>query len=111
MSSSRLVQHLCKKRLLAPETLQQAQSEAREQKIPLIHYLVQQSLVSSTEVLAEAGQLFQLAIFDLTTYNLEELPKDYLLLPLIKQHYVLPLFLSPGTFSSRNGRSQRTSGS
>ncbi|MFI4954947.1 MAG: GspE/PulE family protein [Gammaproteobacteria bacterium] len=95
-SISRLVQHLGKKRILSTATLQQAEVASTAQKIPLIHYLVQQSLVGSKEVLTFAAELFQLSIYDLSTYNLEELPKDYISIPLIKQHYVLPLFYRQG---------------
>lgn len=95
-SISRLVQYLNKKRVLPTTTLQQAEVAAAAQKIPLIHYLVKQSLIGSHDILTTAAELFQLSIYDLSTYNVEELPKDYLSIPLIKQHYVLPLHFRQG---------------
>lgn len=88
---TRLAQHLIKKRLLSSATLQEACSTAKEQKIPLIHYLVQQNYVNSAEILSCAAELFQLSTYDLSTYDVDTLPKKQLSLALIKQHYVLPL--------------------
>jgi type IV pilus assembly protein PilB len=95
-SPSRLVRHLFKCGVLSSERLNQAQFEARERKIPLLHHLVQQRHLSSQEVLAMAAELFQLAIFDLNQYNLDNVPKNFLSTPLIQQHFVLPLYQQQG---------------
>lgn len=92
VAPSRLVLYLIKKRLLSSSLLPDIQSDALKENTPLIHYLVKQRHIDSAAILACAAELYHLSIYDLTTYDLDLLPQKYICLPLIKQHYVLPLY-------------------
>jgi len=95
-SPSHLVQQLQASGLLSAEILNTAAITALQQPMPLIHYLVQQNLIDSKQILALAAELFHLPIYELTHYNTEQLPAKYLSSPLIKQHYALPLYQQNG---------------
>ena len=87
-----LIQQLLTQGIISNGVLSAANSIAHQQKIPLIHYLVQQNLVTSAEVLTIAADFFHLPTHDLSSYNTEQFPPEYLTHPLIQQHYVLPLY-------------------
>jgi len=85
-----LASYLCQDGLLDTETAALAHSNAAQQGVPLIHYLVKQNIVSSAAIFTCCSKHFSLPIFDADKPM--PLLKENLLTPeLIFRYRVLPL--------------------
>lgn len=88
---SGLARQLVDALLLAEAAAQQAVVKAKQAKVPLVTYLVQQRLVQSRPLAELAAQEFGVPFLDLTAIDKEQLPKDIVNEKLMQQHHFLPL--------------------
>lgn len=88
---SGLARQLVDAQLLAAAAAQQAVVKAKQAKVPLVTYLVQQRLVQSRPLAELAAQEFGVPFLDLTAIDKEQLPKDIVNEKLMQQHHFLPL--------------------
>jgi type IV pilus assembly protein PilB len=65
---------------------------AQKKKLPLIHYLVSNKIVNSTQLASIASAEFGVPFFDLDAIDLQSLPVSLVSEKLIVQHNALPLF-------------------
>ncbi|MBA1213847.1 MULTISPECIES: type IV-A pilus assembly ATPase PilB [Pseudomonas] len=88
---SGLARQLVDAQLLAEAAAQQAVVKAKQAKVPLVTYLVQQRLVQSRPLAELAAQEFGVPFVDLAAIDKEQLPKDIVNEKLMQQHHFLPL--------------------
>ncbi|WP_295515457.1 type IV-A pilus assembly ATPase PilB [uncultured Pseudomonas sp.] len=88
---SGLARQLVDAQLLAEPAAQQAVVKAKQAKIPLVTYLVQQRLVQSRPLAELAAQEFGVPFLDLAAIDKDQLPKDVVNEKLMQQHHFLPL--------------------
>lgn len=88
---SGLARQLVDAQLLAEPAAQQAVVRAKQAKVPLVTYLVQQRLVQSRPLAELAAQEFGVPFLDLAAIDKEQLPKDIVNEKLMQQHHFLPL--------------------
>jgi len=88
---SGLARQLVDAQLLAEAAAQQAVVKAKQAKVPLVTYLVQQRLVQSRPLAELAAQEFGVPFLDLAAIDKEQLPKDIVNEKLMQQHHFLPL--------------------
>lgn len=88
---SGLARQLVDAQLLAETAAQQAVVKAKQAKVPLVTYLVQQRLVQSRPLAELAAQEFGVPFLDLSAIDKEQLPKDIVNEKLMQQHHFLPL--------------------
>ncbi|WP_288491918.1 type IV-A pilus assembly ATPase PilB [uncultured Pseudomonas sp.] len=88
---SGLARQLVDAQLLAEAAAQQAMVKAKQAKVPLVTYLVQQRLVQSRPLAELAAQEFGVPFLDLAAIDKEQLPKDIVNEKLMQQHHFLPL--------------------
>lgn len=86
-----LARQLVDAQLLAETAAQQAVVKAKQAKVPLVTYLVQQRLVQSRPLAELAAQEFGVPFLDLAAIDKEQLPKDIVNEKLMQQHHFLPL--------------------
>lgn len=88
---SGLARQLVDAQLLVESAAQQAVVKAKQAKVPLVTYLVQQRLVQSRPLAELAAQEFGVPFLDLAAIDKEQLPKDIVNEKLMQQHHFLPL--------------------
>ncbi|QNQ96696.1 type IV-A pilus assembly ATPase PilB [Pseudomonas oryzihabitans] len=88
---SGLAKQLVDAQLLVEAAAQQAVVKAKQAKVPLVTYLVQQRLVQSRPLAELAAQEFGVPFLDLAAIDKEQLPKDIVNEKLMQQHHFLPL--------------------
>lgn len=88
---SGLARQLVDAQLLVEAAAQQAVVKAKQAKVPLVTYLVQQRLVQSRPLAELAAQEFGVPFLDLAAIDKEQLPKDIVNEKLMQQHHFLPL--------------------
>jgi type IV pilus assembly protein PilB len=88
---SGLARQLVDAQLLVEVAAQQAVVKAKQAKVPLVTYLVQQRLVQSRPLAELAAQEFGVPFLDLSAIDKEQLPKDIVNEKLMQQHHFLPL--------------------
>jgi type IV pilus assembly protein PilB len=69
-----------------------AQEKAQRKRISLATYLVKENLVGSRELAGAASEEFGIPVFDISTLDLESVPKQLIDEKLVRQHHALPLF-------------------
>jgi type IV pilus assembly protein PilB len=69
-----------------------AQEKAQRKRISLATYLVKENLVGSRELAGVASEEFGIPVFDISTLDLESVPKQLIDERLVRQHHALPLF-------------------
>ena len=79
--------------LLSTEQAQAAASNCASQNKPFLTFLIENDLVHSSTVAKLCCQEFSTPLFDLTTYDINQLPADLLNEKRIIQHSALPLFV------------------
>ncbi|MDR3562945.1 MAG: ATPase, T2SS/T4P/T4SS family, partial [Negativicutes bacterium] len=87
-----LAKHLVQAELLTEQSAQQASLQALRNRLPLVHFLVQNKLVKSRQIAEVASEQFGVAFMDLGTLDKESQPKGLVSDRLIRQHRVLPLW-------------------
>ncbi|TBU81066.1 type IV-A pilus assembly ATPase PilB [Pseudomonas daroniae] len=78
--------------LLDEKAAQQAQAQAKRNKLSLVTYLAQNKLVKSRALVELAAEQFGVAYFDLSALDKESQPKDLVSEKLVRQHRTLPLW-------------------
>lgn len=78
--------------LLDEKAAQQAQAQAKRNKLSLVTYLAQNKLVKSRALAELAADQFGVAYFDLSALDKESQPKDLVSEKLVRQHRTLPLW-------------------
>ncbi|MGJ3255134.1 MAG: type IV-A pilus assembly ATPase PilB [Alcanivorax sp.] len=92
LSFSGLPQRLIKQELLTAEDAQQAQQQARQERVSLVHQLVSSGKLSARVVANAVAEEFGDPILDLSAFQRDSLIKDLVDPKLITKHHVLPLF-------------------
>jgi type IV pilus assembly protein PilB len=92
LSFSGLPQRLIRQELLTAEDIQQAQKQAREERMSLVYQLVTSGKLSANVVAGAVAEEFGDPILDLSTFQRDSLVKDLVDPKLITKHHVLPLF-------------------
>ncbi|UQY36102.1 type IV-A pilus assembly ATPase PilB [Pseudomonas fulva] len=78
--------------LLDEKAAQQAQLQAKRNKLSLVHYLAQNKLVKSRALAELTADQFGIAYFDLSALDKDSQPKDLVSEKLVRQHRALPLW-------------------
>lgn len=78
--------------LLDEKAAQQAQVQAKRNKLSLVHYLAQNKLVKSRALAELTADQFGIAYFDLSALDKEGQPKELVSEKLVRQHRALPLW-------------------
>ncbi len=78
--------------LLDEKAAQQAQAQAKRNKLSLVHYLAQNKLVKSRALAELTADQFGIAYFDLSALDKDGQPKDLVSEKLVRQHRALPLW-------------------
>ncbi|WP_312380023.1 type IV-A pilus assembly ATPase PilB [Pseudomonas oryzihabitans] len=86
-----LAKKLVEANLLSEILAQKAQASAKEKRIPLVTYLVQEKLVKSRPLAELAALEFGVPFLDLAAIEKDLLPKDIVNEKLMQQHHFLPL--------------------
>jgi type IV pilus assembly protein PilB len=87
-----LAKQLVLANLLDEPTAQQAQLQAQRNKLSLVTYLVQNKLVKSRDLATLTSDQFGIAMFDLSSIDKENQPRDLISEKLVRQHRALPLY-------------------
>jgi len=87
-----LAKQLVAAELISERGAQQAQQQARRDKLSLVHYLVQNKLVKARPIAELAADQFGIAFLDLAALDRELQPKDLVSEKLARQHRALPLW-------------------
>lgn len=91
-TNSGLSRCLLSYQLLDSAQLEHAATAAQQAEQSLAHYLCDKKLVATSALMAAVSQEFGVPQFDLTSFDLDQLPKQQLNTDLITKHQVLPLF-------------------
>ena len=78
--------------LMDEKAAQQAQLQAKRNKLSLVHYLAQNKLVKSRALAELTADQFGIAYFDLGALDKESQPRDLVSEKLVRQHRALPLW-------------------
>jgi len=83
-----LAEHQLLDKQLALDALQQANTE----KVSYINYLVKQKLLEEAEVSRATADYFGLPLCEITAFNVDLIPEEFLNIPLVRKRHGLPLF-------------------
>ncbi|WP_277963779.1 type IV-A pilus assembly ATPase PilB [Pseudomonas sp. RIT-To-2] len=89
---SGLAKHLVQAELLTDKSAQQAYQQAQRNRTSLVHFLVQNKLVSGRSVAEIASEQFGISFLDLSTLEKDVQPKGLVSEKLVRQHRALPLW-------------------
>ena len=89
---SGLSRRLVSDNLLTEQVVGEAHTQATKKKVSLVSYLVDNKLLSSTEIAWAASQEFGVPLFDLDSLDLSTAPVKLVQEKLIRKHRALPIF-------------------
>ncbi len=89
---SGLAKNLVQAELLTSKAAQDAAVHAQRTKISLVHYLVQNQIVTAAKVAEVASDQFGLSLLELSTLDRESQPRNLVAEKLLRQHRALPLW-------------------
>ncbi|MBK8676743.1 MAG: type IV-A pilus assembly ATPase PilB [Cellvibrionales bacterium] len=92
VSVNGLARRLVNDGLINMEQAQNALLESRKAKIPLTQWLVDNKVVAAKAIALAAMDEFGVPLYDISSHNLAQIPKDVVKRELISKHQVLPLF-------------------
>lgn len=78
--------------LINEKNAQAAFQQAMRSRIPFVHYLAQQKLVSSRQIAEVASEQFGVSFLDLSSIDVETQPRGLVSEKLVRQHHALPLY-------------------
>lgn len=78
--------------LISEENAENANSQALSQRLPFISYVVENEILSSTDIAYCAMQDFGLSLLDIESFDNDLLPVSLVSEKLIQKHHALPLF-------------------
>ncbi|EIK95167.1 type 4 fimbrial assembly protein [Pseudomonas sp. M47T1] len=87
-----LAKQLVQAELLTEKGALQAYQQAQRNRVPLVHFLVQNKLVKSREIAEVASEQFGVSFLDLSMLDKESQPKGLVSEKLVRQHHALPLW-------------------
>ncbi|MCH8141601.1 MAG: hypothetical protein IH908_08395 [Proteobacteria bacterium] len=88
---SGLARRLVEESILDADAAIKASDEARKQGTPFVTYLVQNGLAEARLIATTASEEFGVPLIDLSSLDLDTIPKDLVTDSLIKRHNALPL--------------------
>jgi len=86
-----LAKRLIRDELINEDEALTATQNSEKEKKSLVAYLVEGDLVNAQQLASVASEEFGTPIFDLTSYDLESLPRDLISNNLLQAHHVIPL--------------------
>lgn len=89
---SGLAKKLVQANLIDLPTALQALDVCSKKKTPFVSYLVDNKLINDTDLATTSCFVFGDPLFDLSSMDLETIPKDLVSEKLIRQHHILPLY-------------------
>jgi len=78
--------------LLTDEDSQKYSAQARQQRKPLISFLVENKILGSAALAEFCEQEYGIPLLDLDAFDLSEIPQKYLNHKLIEKHHALPIY-------------------
>ena len=78
--------------LLSDEDSRKYSAEARQQRKPLITFLVENRILASAALAEFCEQEYGIPLLDLDAFDLNEIPQKYLNQKLIEKHHALPIY-------------------
>ena len=78
--------------LLSDEDSRKYTAEARQQRKPLITFLVENRILASAALAEFCEQEYGIPLLDLDAFDLNEIPQKYLNQKLIEKHHALPIY-------------------
>lgn len=88
--------HLAEIELLDKEEALDALAKSLNANTPYIDYLVKQKILDESQVAKATADYFGLPLCDISAFNNELIPIEYLNIPLVKKKLALPLFQKSG---------------
>lgn len=96
-NASGLLVQLELKGLLPKEKAAKALSQAEQQKLPLVRYLVQESLITSKTLADFCESEYGIPLLDLDSFQLEDIPDKFVNDKLIEKHHAVPIYTQGNT--------------
>jgi type IV pilus assembly protein PilB len=87
-----LARQLVVAELISDKDAQQAYQQSQRNRVPLVHYLVQNKLAKSREIAEVASDQFGVSLIDLKMIDTESQPRGLVSEKLVRQHHALPLW-------------------
>ncbi len=87
-----LARRLVLDNMLSEQEARKAHEQAERQKTPFVSYVVENKLVSASEIASTASHEFGVPLFDLATLDIESAPIQLVSEKLIRKHHALPLY-------------------
>jgi type IV pilus assembly protein PilB len=88
---SGLARRLVEESILDADSALKASEESRKQGTPFVSYLVQNGLAEARTIATTASEEFGVPLIDLSSFDLDQIPRDLVKENLIRQHNALPL--------------------
>ena len=88
---SGLARRLVEDGVLDADTAHKASEEARKKGIPFVSHLVRSDIANARSIATSASEEFGVPLIDLSSFDLEAIPRDLVKERLIRQHNSLPL--------------------
>lgn len=88
--------YLSERGLLQKQDALNALQQATKNQSSYINFLAKQKLVDETEIARAAADYFGFPLFDISAFNTELIPSEYLNIQLVKKRVALPLFKKSG---------------
>jgi len=89
---SGLAKRLVSDNAIDEATAQSALKAAKREGLSFAQHIVESKVIKSRELANIAAQAFGTPLFDLSSYNFDQLPKDIVDEKLISKHFTLPLY-------------------
>ncbi|MCE2597388.1 type IV-A pilus assembly ATPase PilB [Motilimonas cestriensis] len=90
--SNGLISNLISRGLVAKEKVPSIASGIKNEKIPLVSYLVNESYISSKELADFCEAEYGIPLLDLDSFQLEDIPDKFINEKLIEKHHALPIY-------------------
>ncbi len=91
-SSTGLALSLVSSSLLSDEESRKYSAEAKQQRKPLVTFLVENKILASAALAEFCEQEYGIPLLDLDAFDLGEIPQKYLNSKLIDKHHALPIY-------------------
>jgi type IV pilus assembly protein PilB len=88
---SGLARRLVEESILDADSALKASEESRKKGTPFVSYLVQNGLAEARTIATTASEEFGVPLIDLSSFDLDQIPRDLVKENLIRQHNALPL--------------------
>lgn len=88
--------YLSEKNILARDEALEAVKQAAKHKISYIDYLIKQRLISASMVAKATSEYFGLPLCDISEFNLDQVPNEYLNIQFVRKRQALPIIEKNG---------------